>query len=102
LLLLYTDGVLDVRGRGERGEERFGAARLREALGGHSINAQEMIDAVSGAVSKFRAGVPLDDDLTLVGIQLRRVPPRVVVRKQGAGGVGPAAPLSGLPAAPVS
>jgi serine phosphatase RsbU (regulator of sigma subunit) len=102
LLLLYTDGVLDARRRSDKGDERFGSARLREALGGHAINAQEMVDAVSAAVTKFRDGIPLDDDLTLVGIQLRRVPPRVVVRKQGAGGVGPVAPLSGLPAAPVS
>jgi serine phosphatase RsbU (regulator of sigma subunit) len=73
-LLLYTDGILDARGPAD---ERFGARRLVASLAGHSSGAQDMITAVTASVQEFAQGRELEDDLTLVAIQLRKVrPPR--------------------------
>jgi sigma-B regulation protein RsbU (phosphoserine phosphatase) len=69
-LLLYTDGVVecpDVR------DARFGDERLRRALYGRYDTAQEMLSRVVSAVDTFRGGRLLNDDLTLVAVQLQPV-----------------------------
>lgn len=67
-ILLYTDGVVDVE---RAGGERFGADRLRGTLYGRFATAQEMLDRVLAAVTQFRAGYDLHDDLTLVAVQVQ-------------------------------
>jgi serine phosphatase RsbU (regulator of sigma subunit) len=70
LVLLYTDGVTDAR---SAEGERFDEWRLFEAVesvrGG---SAQEVVDAVSGAVGQFQGLVEPADDITIVAI--RRLP----------------------------
>lgn len=66
-LLLYTDGVLDVRNA--RGD-RFESGGLQRSLYGPIATAQSMIDSVRGAIDRFRGARELPDDLTLVGIQV--------------------------------
>jgi hypothetical protein len=77
-LLLYTDGVLDTR---SPTGERFGAARLLAAVNRRAQTAAEMLQSASDAVEQFRAGEELDDDLTMVAIQLRKVIPRPAPRR---------------------
>ena len=67
-LLLYTDGVIEAR---STSGEHFAAGRLRRALDGRHATAQEMVDAVVAAVDEFRGGRELQDDLTLVAVQLQ-------------------------------
>ena len=72
-LLLYTDGVIEAR---DPAGEHFTAARLRRALAGDHPTAQSMIDAVIAAVETFRGPRDLQDDLTLVALQLQPAPAR--------------------------
>jgi serine phosphatase RsbU (regulator of sigma subunit) len=64
LLVLYSDGVTEAR---NAAEEEFGEKRLIEVLKRHSHQpAQAIIDAVMASLTKFAAGAPLNDDITLV------------------------------------
>jgi serine phosphatase RsbU (regulator of sigma subunit) len=63
-ILLYTDGVTEARGP----RQRFGEHRLVEAVEGSAATPAELVRAVDGAVSQFRAG-PLDDDTALFALQ---------------------------------
>jgi len=67
-LLLYTDGVLDAHAPSG---DHFGTERLIAAINGHCRSAQETIDSVSDAVRQFRGTVELEDDLTLLAIQMQ-------------------------------
>jgi sigma-B regulation protein RsbU (phosphoserine phosphatase) len=67
-ILLYTDGLLDVQ---NPAGDRFGAAGLSSVLARQFENAQSMIDAIVEAVKEFRGPRELEDDLTLVAIQLQ-------------------------------
>jgi len=68
-MLLYTDGVVDVA---SAGGTRFTLDGLRNCLRqGEHLDAQSMLDAVTQAVDAFRGGYDLQDDLTLVAIQLQ-------------------------------
>jgi sigma-B regulation protein RsbU (phosphoserine phosphatase) len=69
-LLLYTDGVVECP---DSYYARFGDERLRRSLYGRYDNAQEMLNRVVTAVDEFRAGRTLDDDLTVVAVQLQPV-----------------------------
>jgi serine phosphatase RsbU (regulator of sigma subunit) len=69
-LLLYTDGVIEAR---SAAGEHFTASRLRKALDGGHASAQQMIDAVIAAVDDFRGARDLQDDLTIVALQLQPV-----------------------------
>lgn len=62
MLLLYTDGVIDARGP----EDRFGEARLGEALRG-ADRPDEAIERVQRAVDSFHTG-PLNDDMAMVAV----------------------------------
>ena len=70
LVLLYTDGVTDMRAAsGERfGDDRL-LAVLEDARGG---SAQDVLSAVVDAVRQFQGEQPAADDVTLVA--LRRTP----------------------------
>ena len=70
-IVLYTDGVVDIdRANGER----FGIAGLRRSLEGPMANAQAVLDAVLEAIHDFRASSILEDDLTLVAVQIQPQP----------------------------
>jgi serine phosphatase RsbU (regulator of sigma subunit) len=68
-LLLYTDGVVEAL---SPGGERFTVAGLTRALSGAQAGAKGMINAVIAGVNQHMAGSPLEDDLTMVAIQLHR------------------------------
>ena len=68
-ILLYTDGVTEAQASSG---ERFRIDGLSQSLVGRVSSAQSLADAVTTAVDRFRAGRELDDDLTLVAIQLQR------------------------------
>lgn len=70
-LLLYTDGVLDAE---TAAGDRFGSARLAQALAGRFDSAQGVVDAVLAHVGRFTRGYPLRDDLTLVAVQVQPRP----------------------------
>jgi serine phosphatase RsbU (regulator of sigma subunit) len=72
-VLLYTDGVIEAR---SAAGEHFTASRLRKALDGGHGSAQQMIDAVIAAVDDFRGARELQDDLTIVALQLQPAPAR--------------------------
>jgi len=70
LVLFYTDGVTDARdASGERFEEQRLFAAVESARGG---TAQDVVDAVAGAVDRFQRPTEPADDVTIVAI--RRVP----------------------------
>lgn len=62
-LVLYTDGVTDAGGADG---ERFGTARLIEALRGPAATAQELADRIHSALGAFAVGPQCDDVACLV------------------------------------
>jgi sigma-B regulation protein RsbU (phosphoserine phosphatase) len=72
LVVLYSDGIIEARNnRGESyGIQRFVSAvsRVREA------NAERVVARVLGDVHDFTAGVPIEDDQTLVVLKVDQVP----------------------------
>ncbi|HMB94524.1 MAG TPA: PP2C family protein-serine/threonine phosphatase [Tepidisphaeraceae bacterium] len=66
-IVLYTDGVIEAQGPHGR---RFGIHGLRTCLHGKFPNASAICDHIIKAVDIFRNERELDDDLTLVAIQL--------------------------------
>lgn len=72
LILLYTDGVTDMRSPdGERfGDDRL-VATIDAARGG---TAREVVDALVGALAAFEGDEPAADDVTIVAV--RREPRR--------------------------
>jgi PAS domain S-box-containing protein len=81
-LFLYTDGVIDTRGK----SERFGATRLRRSLAEHAGRPPgELLGELEAALERFQVGPQVDDTAALA---LRPVAP-----------VGPVAG-AGTPAVP--
>jgi serine phosphatase RsbU (regulator of sigma subunit) len=79
LVLFYTDGVTDARDpTGERFEEQRLFAAVESARGG---SAQDVVDAVAGAVDRFQGSTEPADDVTIVAI--RRVLAPVDARPKG-------------------
>lgn len=67
LFLLYTDGLIEAR----RGEEQFGAERLRGVLAASAGMAPDAVaDRVMSAVEHW-AGPAREDDLTVVVVEVR-------------------------------
>ena len=64
VLVLYTDGVTDTRGDAER----FGDARLLEALRG-AASAADAVSAIDRALTKFQRG-PQADDTAILALDL--------------------------------
>ncbi len=68
-LLLYTDGLIEHR---NPAGDLFGSERLLARLRGcGGLPVAGVVDLVSAAVREFAAGTPPDDDMTLVGIELK-------------------------------
>ncbi len=66
VLLAYTDGISER----QRGEEMFGAGRLREIAGAHRrSSARALQEAILSAVRDF-SPTPLDDDTTLLLVKM--------------------------------
>ncbi len=69
MLVFYTDGICETRGREREGEplEEYGVERLleiaRKCLG---RPAQEVVDTVFASVEAFSDGAPADDDRTVM------------------------------------
>ena len=65
LLVAYTDGVLDTRGR----LERFGIERLRRVLAKQAgLSPAAAIDALAEELDAFASG-PIDDDVAVVALR---------------------------------
>jgi serine phosphatase RsbU (regulator of sigma subunit) len=71
LLVLYTDGVTEMRNANddEYGDERLQRAVARAARGGHS--AREVRDSVLSDLANFKGSAEQADDITLVVARLR-------------------------------
>jgi serine phosphatase RsbU (regulator of sigma subunit) len=66
LMLLYTDGVTETTGRGER----FGTDRLRAFLAEHATDSpRQLLDGLDRSLEEFGAGSPRDD---VAALALRR------------------------------
>jgi serine phosphatase RsbU (regulator of sigma subunit) len=70
-LSLNTDGLTEARN--EAGEE-FGEQRLLETIASlrparSELNVESLVNAVTGAVTRFRPTVPLSDDLTVIALR---------------------------------
>jgi sigma-B regulation protein RsbU (phosphoserine phosphatase) len=64
IVLFYTDGVTEAA---NADSELFGLQRLIDLVAQHSHRtAEELLQAIGGAVESFQAGAPLSDDVTLV------------------------------------
>jgi sigma-B regulation protein RsbU (phosphoserine phosphatase) len=74
LLVLYTDGVTETRGRNPEGAwEEYGTARLLEAVKAHRNEpAKAIIDAVHEDLARFSRDRPAADDRTLVVVRYPR------------------------------
>jgi sigma-B regulation protein RsbU (phosphoserine phosphatase) len=66
-MLLYTDGATDAR---NTAGETFGDERLLRAVGSNlGRSATDLVHGTFKTVSKFAAGAPPEDDLTLLAIE---------------------------------
>lgn len=74
LLVLYTDGVTETRGRGAGGGwEEYGVARLLEAARSHREEpAERIVAAIFEDLRRFSRGRPAVDDRTLVVVRYAR------------------------------
>ena len=67
-MLLYTDGAYEARNP-ER--EEFGVCRLEEtAVQETDESGDALVNRLLGAIEKFRNGIPTDDDLTFVAVDV--------------------------------
>jgi len=66
VVVLYTDGVHDTVGVGER----FGEERLFDLLAQRASSPEALVERVRGALEAFRAG-PQADDTAMVVLQVR-------------------------------
>jgi sigma-B regulation protein RsbU (phosphoserine phosphatase) len=72
-MVLYTDGLVDAAAPSG---ERYTAEGLQRALAGLDArgNAAALADRIVAAVDQFRGSRELDDDLTIVTVQLEPAP----------------------------
>jgi sigma-B regulation protein RsbU (phosphoserine phosphatase) len=68
VLLLYTDGITEARGRNG---ELLGVERLDQLIAGCDAGATELIACVLDEVNRFTAAAPPGDDRTLLAIKVR-------------------------------
>ncbi|HRQ89104.1 MAG TPA: SpoIIE family protein phosphatase [Bacteroidia bacterium] len=69
VLLLYTDGLIECA---NREADEFGLDRLKELVAEHRHgSAQELVDAIVGALARFSEGASQTDDITLIAIKKR-------------------------------
>lgn len=70
LLVLYTDGVTETRGRGEEGWEEYGVERLLGVVKAHRGHpAEAIIEAIFEDLDRFGNGRPAADDRTVVVVR---------------------------------
>jgi len=70
LLVLYTDGVTETRGRGEVGWEEYGVERLLAVVKGNRDRPSEaIIEAIFEDLDRFGNGRPAADDRTVVVVR---------------------------------
>ncbi len=68
VLVLYTDGITD---SANRKEELFGEDRLFQLVKEHrSSGAQDLVDTIYSEITKFSAGAPQFDDMTLIVLKM--------------------------------
>jgi phosphoserine phosphatase RsbU/P len=68
-LYVYSDGIIEVRNRVGR---EFGVSGLTEVLrASRGASLDQSLDAVFAAVREWRADEPLNDDLSMVGLDVR-------------------------------
>ncbi len=83
-MLLYTDGVTDARAAdGERFDDERLLATIEASGGG---TAQDVVNAICGAVNAFQVAVEPADDITIVAIgpaQARGTPGRRLCQAGG-------------------
>ena len=98
MLLAYTDGVTDARGKGG---ERFGFERLRETLSGlRGGDATELIAGLASGLGEFQIGA-LSDDTAAIALRRRvagestravqetnQIPRTATIKERTRGGVG--------------
>jgi phosphoserine phosphatase RsbU/P len=66
-LILYTDGVTEAR---DDSDDEYGADRLRQTVQeGSALPPQELIETCMRSVAAFQAGVPSNDDVTLMAMR---------------------------------
>lgn len=70
LLLLYTDGISETRGRGGDGWNEYGVESMLKVAAAHRHEpAEKIVEAVGKDVRRFSRGTPADDDRTLVVVR---------------------------------
>ena len=70
LLIAYTDGVIDARGR----SDRFGIERLRRLLAKQAgLSPATALDALAAELDAFASG-PIDDDVAAVALRAVKEP----------------------------
>jgi len=70
LLLLYTDGISETRGRGGDGWNEYGVESMLKVAAAHRHEpAEKIVEAVGKDVRRFSRGAPADDDRTLVVVR---------------------------------
>lgn len=68
VLLLYTDGAVEAE---DRDEQAFGSDRLKTLLEQSQMRPiHEIVDKIRKALQRHSDGAPLQDDLTLLAVQL--------------------------------
>jgi len=74
LLVLYTDGISETRGRTADGWSEYGVERMLEVAAAHRHEpAEKIVEAVGLDVRSFSRGAPADDDRTLVVVRYPEV-----------------------------
>jgi len=70
LLVLYTDGISETRGRGGDGWNEYGVESMLKVAAAHRHEpAEKIVEAVGKDVRRFSRGAPADDDRTLVVVR---------------------------------
>jgi len=70
LLVLYTDGISETRGRGGDGWNEYGVESMLKVAAAHRHEpAEKIVEAVGKDVRRFSRGTPADDDRTLVVVR---------------------------------
>jgi len=70
LLLLYTDGISETRGRADGRWEEYGVERMLEVAAAHRHEpAERIVEVVGEDVRRFSKGRPADDDRTMVVVR---------------------------------
>lgn len=75
LIVLYTDGITEARGRSESGKiEEYGVERLLDVTRRHQgRSARRIVEAILADVRRFRVSPQLGDDQTVVVVKFGKV-----------------------------